>query len=114
MPDRILDGGYFENFGATTAFDLLRALQTHEFAGIKFQPIIIQISANPTLETDDKRDPDWRLPLVTWPPDPTLTVAADALAPLVTLFSTRDAHGIRTTKLNQKIEGARYAHFRLT
>jgi hypothetical protein len=113
-PDRILDGGYFENFGAATAFDLLQALRAPEFAGNKFRPIIIQISADPTLETDDNRDPDWRRPLAAWPPDPILTVAADTLAPLVTLFNTRNAHGVRAMKLTQDSENVPYAHFRLT
>jgi hypothetical protein len=113
-PDRILDGGYFENFGAATASDLLQALRAPEFAANKFQPVIVQISANPTLETDDARDANWRLPWAAWPPEPTLAVAADTLAPVVTLFNTRDAHGIRATKLSQKSGHAVYAHFRLT
>src|SRR5437016_2991627 len=58
-PDRILDGGYFENFGAATAFDLLHALRASEFAGKKFRPVIIQISADPALETDDSRARYW-------------------------------------------------------
>ena len=73
-----------------------------------------QISADPTLETDDDRDPNWRRPMAEWPPDPTLTVAADTLAPLVALFNTREAHGVRAMKLTQKRHGALYAHFRLT
>ena len=76
---------------------------------------MLQISANPELEADDQRDKDWRLPFSVWPPDPTLTVAADVLAPLTTLFSTRDAHGIRATELSENSVGdPAYAHFRLT
>jgi hypothetical protein len=113
-PDRILDGGYFENFGAATAFDLLHALNALNSPN-KFRPVIVQISSDPTLETDGAREAEWKLPLDQWPPDLSLTMAADAQAPLVTLYNTRDAEGIRATKLLRKSVGDdNYAHFRLT
>lgn len=112
--DRILDGGYFENFGANTAFDLLQAIDTLK-SSQKFRPVIIQISADPGLETDGSRQTDWETALDRWPPDLSLTVAADAQAPLVTLYNTRDAHGIRATKLlKNMVSDKNYAHFRLT
>jgi hypothetical protein len=113
-PDRILDGGYFENFGADTALDLLQALFALK-APEKFRPIIVQISSDPTLEADRVRETDWATRFDRWPPDLSMTMAADAQAPLVTLYNTRDAHGIRATKLLKSSVGeASYAHFRLT
>ena len=41
--DHIVDGGYFENFGATSAMNLARALETFGLA-----PVVLVISNNPT------------------------------------------------------------------
>jgi hypothetical protein len=44
--DRVVDGGYFENFGAQTALELARVLQ-HERYGLK--PFVLQISNDPSV-----------------------------------------------------------------
>jgi len=108
--DRILDGGYFENFGADTAFDLLQALRALPHADNQFMPIVIQISSDPTLQEGAQRDEDWRNRLSI-----AVRGAPDATAPVITLYQARDAHGIRATTLDKNSASAEdYVHFRLT
>jgi hypothetical protein len=123
--DRIVDGGYFENFGAGSLFDVLRALEekkgaleTEHNRKIKF--FVIQISSDPALETEQpKRDSAWRneSPLA-------LNVASDLTAPPVALYDTGSALGYRATQMLKKsvnlIGGIKgdgneyYAEFRLS
>ena len=93
--DRIVDGGYFENSGLTTALDIARAL--HERGLV---PIVLTISNEPEL-------PD---PKVDRPPRPAATpdlgvsevggrsglfnrTLGIISAPIQTLLETRDGHG---------------------
>jgi hypothetical protein len=114
--DRIVDGGYFENFGAGSIYDLLRALNKKRGAfekekGRTIKFFVIQISSDPALETEQpNRDTSWRKksPL-------TLNVASDLTAPLVALFNTGSAIGYRATQLLKELVGNEYyAEFRLT
>jgi hypothetical protein len=95
IADRIVDGGYFENFGAGSIYDLLRAL--YEIKGdkkIKF--FVIQITSDPELENQQaKRD-------ITWKEDNSpfgLNIASDATAPPVALFNTGSALGYRAKEI---------------
>jgi hypothetical protein len=108
----IVDGGYFENFGAVTAQDALRAaLAALQDAG-KPPPrlVLIQISNDPGLELDDlevdriegptSRPPNW------W--------GNETLSPPRTLLKTRDARGILAYKeFLREAPHERRAHFRL-
>ncbi|MDH5633525.1 MAG: hypothetical protein OEZ10_11090 [Gammaproteobacteria bacterium] len=53
---RLQDGGLFENYGAETAMEIL-ALVKSKLAGKRYQPIIIQISSDPTLPADLAKSP---------------------------------------------------------
>ncbi|MGL5363144.1 MAG: hypothetical protein ACRDBH_09700, partial [Bosea sp. (in: a-proteobacteria)] len=93
--DRIIDGGYFENFGATTSLDLAVALQKK---GLK--PIVLLITNEPMSERDASvlvRGHD-RAPGI---PDATDTVAAPWLTTTFSgLSETRNARGTdQVTKL---------------
>jgi hypothetical protein len=44
--DRVVDGGYFENFGAQTALELARALQEERYG---LNPFVLQISNDPSV-----------------------------------------------------------------
>lgn len=100
MTDRIVDGGYFENFGAGSIYDLLRALNEEKaaFEGKKGRAIkffVIQISSDPELEIEQPaRDKSWRekSPL-------TLNIASDLTAPPVALYDTGSALGYRATQI---------------
>src|SRR5438477_5663499 len=115
MVDRIVDGGYFENFGAASIYDLLTALnQIKKDRPVKF--FVLQISSDPEFEGQAKRDIAWqqKSPF-------SLNVAADATAPPVALFQVGSALGYRATRVLAGFADSladdrteRYAHFALT
>lgn len=93
--DRVVDGGYFENFGAATAEDLLLAMQATlgvdkapwaRAGGPRIQPIIVQISSDPELDAED--------------PSPKTPATSDArwwaeiVAPPESLYNTQSARGV--------------------
>ncbi len=88
--DRLLDGGYFENFGAGTAYDLAFYLRNRP----NLQIFILQISSDPDLQSEGKRDDAWPKP-ASW----TLNVASDVTAPPVGFYNTREGVGYRATKV---------------
>jgi hypothetical protein len=93
--DRIVDGGYFENFGAASTYDLLRALNTERISkgkAVKF--FVIQISSDPDLQDQAARNAGWDHPISPW-----LNFASDTTAPPVSLFNTGDALGVRATEV---------------
>ena len=83
--DRVVDGGYFENFGAVTAMELSRALENK---GLK--PLIILINNEPT-NTDVECVSDFQLHY----PEKTRqsTFFASVMSPLNALTATRQARG---------------------
>jgi hypothetical protein len=90
----IVDGGYFENFGAGTAAELLRAAHSHFRDG--FRPIVIQISSDPGLMMQG------RLPRCNEQPSnasaPQAGLSTEYGAPLDAFFATREARGIFAVK----------------
>jgi hypothetical protein len=107
----VLDGGYFENYGAVTLLEAARSAlrQLHEaMPDRKLQPIIVQISSDPELPERDRpvagpgtcgaregdylpydRERDSRSP---W------RVAQEALAPVGGIYGTRGARGVLASK----------------
>lgn len=111
--DRIVDGGYFENFGVTTVADLLQSLQRSAWA-TRIRPIVIQIVSDPALLEPDKREAEWRERLAWW-----FNIAPDTTAPPATFYDTRDALGYHATQILERSLGldwpqSAYARFRLT
>jgi hypothetical protein len=107
----IVDGGYFENFGAATARELLHAvIAALGRRGKTARPVLIQISNDPTLQADDLDVDRLEGPA----PRPSNRVGNEALSPPRTFFNTRDARGILAYKafLRAAPPGQR-AHFRL-
>jgi hypothetical protein len=78
---RLQDGGLFENYGATTAMEILELAQRR--LGEDFRPLVILISSDPTLPED----------LHQIAPGPVKNFASELLTTLRTLFRTRVAHG---------------------
>jgi hypothetical protein len=137
----ILDGGYFENFGAITASQILRRVVEHlrdKYGATVFRPFVIQISSDPDIEGESM------LPLcaVSHPPLPSTAQHADerlkprppaasnavneVSAPIRGLFNSRGARGLLAAKeLCHQIDGItrhadaaagsdpRFFHFRL-
>jgi hypothetical protein len=84
---RILDGGYFENFGATTAQELLAALD--QLPDADFTLAVIQIASDPSLQFDANPNPN-----TSSIRQGTATVTGnEVLAPLIGLMQTRDSRG---------------------
>jgi len=86
----LVDGGYFENFGALTARELIDAA-LYQFTTQKIRPVAIVISNDPLLRPDDyPSDP------AVYPPAalPKLAWASEVMSPLRALLHTRDARGL--------------------
>jgi hypothetical protein len=86
--DRVVDGGYFENFGATTALDIARALEQM----FKIKPLVLIISNDPL----DAHAADYMLddacpPL--WPDEATEPWLGALSVPAGALYRTGDARG---------------------
>jgi hypothetical protein len=88
----VVDGGYFENSGNTTAYDILSTIEDafsddelvcgpedHPELQFKCLPVVITLINDPKLAVASKPDPDRWL--------------TETLSPLKTLFQTRDGRG---------------------
>jgi hypothetical protein len=121
--DRIIDGGYFENFGAQTAHDLVLALADLRAAGgvnAEFVFVVIQISSDPGLELDSPRNDAWKAPM-----DAAINFAADIATPLAGFWDVREGHGVAAADAlagptpdiahsDGSVDHPYYVHFRLT
>jgi hypothetical protein len=108
---RLVDGGYFENFAATTLRELMVTLGSR-LTNQKLLPIVIQISSDPDLDT--KFDPGYGRAMVG--ESKISRFLAQLRSPLSAAYNTRDAHGAQARlALEDEAEriGARYFHFRL-
>jgi hypothetical protein len=93
--DRIVDGGYFENFGAASTYDLLHALNSDEIRkGRPVKFLVIQIVSDPYLQDQNDRNAAWEDTISPW-----LNFASDTTAPPVSLFNTGNALGMRATEV---------------
>lgn len=108
----IVDGGYFENFGAVTAEELLNGVTAAlDAAGKKIRPVVIQISNDPGLGDDELAVDRVEQPLdrdsTGW--------ANETLSPLRALLNTRNARGVLAYKefMRAVDDPGRRAHFRL-
>ncbi|QBR70162.1 hypothetical protein CU048_01445 [Beijerinckiaceae bacterium] len=95
--DRLVDGGYFENSGDSTALDVAQALMAHSI-----QPVLLTIANDPEKPIKDVVIP--RRPAVT----PYLELSTNDFAarvfgvlkaPFETLLHTRDGHGAEAKDL---------------
>jgi hypothetical protein len=89
--DRIVDGGYFENYGALGAKELALAIHAVE---PELKPLVIVISNDPA-DTSSPRDD--AVPDLAAPPRPVADAGefvTEVSAPLVTFVNARTAHGL--------------------
>jgi hypothetical protein len=115
---RIVDGAYFENFGAETARDLLRATLAHfRHEGVVAHPVVILITSDPDLMDDEMPGNSGQTKT-----GQTLRAAGlasswadEILTPIRALLHTRGAHGIRAAHDLAAVvgQGGRLFHFRL-
>jgi hypothetical protein len=115
--DRVVDGGYFENFGATTAQDLLTAILDvskptsgstgswtfNDWPG-RFYPVVIQIVSDP--------DIDPGAAVAQEAPEKTDSrMLSELSSPPEAFYNARSAHGILAMEMLQQM--SRRAHFAL-
>ena len=114
--DRVVDGGYFENFGAQSALELARAPPLHEL-----KPFILQITNDPSaFEYERCKDKlSWEEEYHRRAPEPPsefddknlLRWASD---PLGTVLATRTARGTHSTaEALATVTAERYAQIRV-
>jgi hypothetical protein len=121
----VVDGGYFENFGAETAVEIVGAIERgirawramadterQEFAD-RVRPFAIQISSDPQLADNVGQWDETELG-----PNgvghSALSTGVEVFAPLTTLFATRDARGaVATARLRGEVGSANYVHIRM-
>ncbi|MDE2367363.1 MAG: hypothetical protein KGN16_00190 [Burkholderiales bacterium] len=112
---RIVDGGYYDNFGAKTAAELLNLARAQLAKdGVAVQPIVILISNDPGMPANEKLVDSIAS---TCPKCKTSTavntaIANEVLSPLLALLNTRAAHGTRSVYDLYDL-APRFYHFRL-
>jgi hypothetical protein len=89
--DRIVDGGYFENYGALGAKELALAVHAIE---PQLRPLVIVISNDPTDLLSPSDDALPNLPGISRPTADTGEFVTEVTAPLITFANARTAHGI--------------------
>jgi hypothetical protein len=96
---RVVDGGYFDNYGALTAFDLADTLRWE----YNLYPFVLLITNDPS---DNRYVPSPGAPVVPWFSSPPNTIAAErelfasvATAPVDTVLATRSGHGSTALQL---------------
>lgn len=103
---RLVDGGYFENFGAETALDLLQAIErVAAERGWRIRPVVIAISSDPGLP-----ERFWEVP-----PTPVLNRGHELYSPIKALSKTREARGVEALRRlrGYGVRGGGFVHFRM-
>ena len=106
----LVDGGYFENFGAVTAREALKGAIDRLGKGIR--PIAVLISNDPELDEQDLPSREAKAPRA----GKSEAAGAEVLSPLRALLHTRDARGLlAASELRAVAEqsGGLYFQFRL-
>lgn len=103
---RLVDGGYFENFGAETVIDLLRAIDWDggDWQGIT--PVVIAISSDPALEYPFSKAPDVQ----------SGRFASELVSPVNALLAARTSHGIEALQRLEHetdVAGGHFFHLRM-
>lgn len=114
--DRVVDGGYFENFGAGTASEVVD--QLHRWGqDTRRKIVVIAISSDPALGDDEDSYVTARCPRAVGQAGSAPRFGSEVTIPPVTLYNTRTARGSMAMKqLKRRIDelGGVYVPFRLT
>ncbi len=110
---QLVDGGYFENSGATTLLDVIDALRAWDRDN-RLRLRVLHISNDPSIQPFSHESPgaDDRCPDQ---PKPKVELSGEVAAPLVGLLSTREARGAYARQALLAALGPedRFWHFRL-
>jgi hypothetical protein len=89
---RVVDGGYFENSGAATAWDILRVIERHPDRK-RVRPIVITISNDPSSDQYGVIEPLANKTTQASSEAVTRNFLSETLSPVDTLLSTREGRG---------------------
>jgi hypothetical protein len=128
VADRVVDGGYFENAGLTTAMDVARELRR-----LRIVPVVLLVQNGPRTDASDPKSaacesakpnpppsPPRHVPprgaatpeFPTKGPGPIELVFGVVVTPLVALFETRDGHGAEeSTAARRELSESNYYVF---
>ncbi|MEM7428759.1 MAG: hypothetical protein AAF441_21930, partial [Pseudomonadota bacterium] len=98
----VLDGGYFENYGAVTTSEILqKAAEVLAARNVKVRPILIQITSDPKLRVSDEPIPATGF----LPADyvSTAKLANEVAGPIRGILATRAARGVLASKTNMEM-----------
>jgi hypothetical protein len=111
VADRVVDGGYFENFGANTAIDLINWLYNPPNLGLdRKNLIVILISSDPDLYVADASNCDSEVSAPVYSSER----GREVLTPIITLMRTREARGSYAAYELQHLVGSEnFFHFHL-
>jgi hypothetical protein len=105
----IVDGGYFENSGASTALQFFEAIR-HRIDPARVTPYFIQID-NDYVATHDAQRSAGQAGVVRREQARSWRVFSGTQAPIVALLNTRNAHAINATQRVRALFGERYFHY---
>jgi hypothetical protein len=110
--ERLVDGGYFENDGVTTAFELVLAIKQLR---PKWEPVVVHVTNDPVrragLNVSDGETPPLYGPS---PPPPRVSEWFESLLnPVTALFGTRGGHAAQAVEAVLEEQGVKYARFQV-
>ncbi len=107
LAGRLVDGAYFENFGAEALLGLLHAIDWRSPEWKDFRPVIIAITSDPEMTTDFFRPPE---------DVQVISIFHEIVAPVQAALKTSSSHSIEALlRLKQETEslGGEFLHFRM-
>lgn len=87
----LVDGGYFENSGATTAFNVLLSVTKIIEKSDRFVPVVVVITNDPAVK--EPCDQTGKYPLMSVNNCNKQTFMNEVISPLITMLNTRNARG---------------------
>ncbi len=111
-PERLVDGGYFENDGVTTAFELVLAIRQLR-SGL--EPVVVHVTNDPVrragANVSDGDTPALYGPSLSPPRDSEWFESL--LDPVTALFGTRGGHAAQAVEEVLAAKGVKYARFQV-
>jgi hypothetical protein len=110
--ERLVDGGYFENDGVTTAFELVLAIKQLRPT---WEPVVVHVTNDPVRRAGENVS-DGDTPSLYRPSTPPLRDSGwfeSLLDPLTALFGTRGGHAAQAVEEVLAAHGVKYARFQV-
>ncbi|WP_163160594.1 hypothetical protein [Bradyrhizobium uaiense] len=109
--ERVVDGGYFENDGVTTALELARAIRQLRPA---MEPIILHVTNDPVQRAGDNTSVGNMPARKELRPTPRLSRWYESLTtPVTALIGTRSGHAAQAVEAARAAKGIKYVRFQV-